>query len=276
MNRIKSFGTAIFCLFIALSSTREAAFCQSNDSILLPPSAVPLPAESELAKLALKQRWQIAIHGIRLAPLDPKVWGILKRDRTDNRQLVPMRPLILRSSEDPNFRIRSIEIDFQFRAVTDSYMRRVPHMKDSILDISFAGEYIPQKSNELGGTDRTSLLRLSAFPDILNGIYYRERSLLALLKSFEPATLKTAEQYSISLLFSSNSVNVKLNGEEVATLNQADIDHGLIALTTGWNPLNISKLLLRGVIQNKGKLQTIEESGLISYDALNLQAKHTN
>ena len=229
---------------------------------LLPPAFLNLykkPADS----LSYLQKWNIMIHGLRMAALDPLVWGIRRSQRTENRRLVPIRPLYLRMSEQKDFIFEELNVIFIFRAVNKDAAIKNYHTKDSVFDIGFAGEYKAGTAIEPPKRDTSYVVRLSAFDDFPSGIFYRSQDMHILLEKPTNPILKTAEEYHLKLLFSDNGVQAYLNDEHFAALEQKGINSGLLYMLTSWNPLRIDSLSITG--HHKGSRdEKILLSGLIS------------
>ena len=105
---IAAFLVVVFSFELLLAENRPA---------LLPPARESIYSKDP-SKLNASERWQVMIHGLRMAPLDPRVWGIRSSERTANRRLVPMRPYILRASATPRFFFEEIDITISSTTTT--------------------------------------------------------------------------------------------------------------------------------------------------------------
>ncbi len=248
-----------FILLTLLVNFSHAPSAQAEDgdipAILSAPALTPF--DKDPSTLSITQRWSVMIHGLRYAPLDPFTWGVLKRDTTDNRRLVPMRPFYLRSSEDRDFKVKEISVTFSFYKADPGYVARVPHMKDSILEIGFQGKYQPDPSSPIPLIDQSKILKLSAIEIISSGVFERTRSKITPINSTRIANLETGVKYSVALKFSDDQMQAYLNDKQIAQVADKNINRGLISLMTGWNPLGVEQLLITS--DNK------VESGLLDY-----------
>ena len=215
--------------------------------------------------LTEKEWWKIRIFGLRMAALDPKIWGILVSDRTDNRQLVPMRPYYLRASEDKSFRIEEISFKFKFQFANPGSLERSAHVKESILEIGFS-EIISNVSS------KGKALRLSAFPAVKTGLYERSESTY---KSVELAkeNLLTGTDYKIHLQFKDNRLDVSLNDLPYLRLESSGLKEGMISLRSGWNPASIHDLQIKGRVNNE---ENFEASGIVEVNKKPASKKQTD
>lgn len=238
---------------------------QSDSSILLPPQNREL-YERPFEELSSAQVRKIRVHGLRNAALHPDFWSPLKVDRTINRVITPMRRFYLRHSEDPNFRLHEIWARFAFASVTEEQMEEKPHARDPVLDIGFAEEFVPGAFNRPEPkVDRGYVLRLSAFPQLHSGIYYRSRETLRLVAPAQVRTLQSGTEYQLRAFFRDSSVTVMLNDSPLVSYSEAGLKRGLISLTTGWRPLQMEELSVAGSIDQTQR----ELSGLIVSRAIN-------
>lgn len=231
-----------------------------------PPPFLPLPAAELLAlyerpftSLTESQQWRIRIHGVRLTPLHPVVWGALRRERTDNRRLVPIKRFFLRASAESDFALSEARIHFAFRPANPRYMAKMPHQKDPVFEIGFGGRFAEERLIDPPLMDRFYALRLSAFERVRSGLFIRDQ------EEFEPRDLTMAPRlevgrpYTVLLQGDSSGVRILLDGHEIARLPDESAARGLIYLQTSWHPITLTELTITG--DTRGKRQTY--SGLV-------------
>jgi|GEM_PF-1525030 len=232
----------------------------SERSVLLP---VPTNLSNyqrpfdELSRLA---QWRIMIHGLRDAPLDPRVWGIRVVDRSENRQLVPMRPFFLRASEQADFQLDKVLIDFKFRRVGKGMMHRRPDTYTPMIDIGFSGVYKKGAPGERALKDSSYLVRLSGSPLFDSGLFYSSHGKLAPIIVEEQLNLEAGDNYRVELLFDKNQLRLLLNNQELLVHSGKDFRTGLVSLTTDWHPAKIEKLHLTGSLSSTGESVVFEYS----------------
>jgi len=240
-----------------------AAFCEQA-----PPSSGLLPPPQDLTifqkpfdSLTRRNQWQVMIHGLRNAPLDPTVWGARLVDRSENRQLIPMRPFFLRHSERADYQVESIEINFRFRQIGDGMMRRRPDTYSPILELGFAGLYEKGAPGELARTDNSYALRLTPSPLFESGIFYRSHSKYKKIAGLNQFEVKAGTDYQLELRFAPTSLKVALNEIQIIELD-GDYRSGLLSLHTDWHPASISDLTIAGSIIEQSQRVVLIESGL--------------
>jgi len=229
-----------------------------------------IPVPSDLAiyerpyeRLSRRNQWQVMIHGLRNAPLDPKVWGVRLVDRSENRQLVPMRPFFLRASEKPDFLVDKISLSFRFESVGRGRMRREPSLHTPMLEIGFSGNYQKGAPGEKAVQDASYAVRLTPSPLFESGVYYRSFSKYVLVQNFNELSLNTGKEHQVEIIFSPGEMTLMLDGSELAKLSGEDYREGLISLHTDWHPLKISEINIKGSLRQNGKVTEIIESGLL-------------
>lgn len=204
----------------------------------------------------------IAIHGIRLAALHPLIWEVRRIDRTENRQIVPIRPFYFRASESPEFRLAEIDLRMSFKAAKKAHMLKFPEQKTAVLDIEFGGEYVKGLPGERDDRDSAYVARISASPQLASGIYYRSYDKFVLLVPIEPAQIESGRTYDVALKTDAGQMVLLLDGVEKARL-KGEYRRGLISLNVCWHPLTLEQLLIKGGIMREGKSLPFEDSGLV-------------
>jgi len=233
-----------------------------------PPASpfLPVPAADFLAlyerpfdSLTESQQWRIRIHGVRLAPLHPAIWGGLRREKTDNRRLVPIKRFFLRASADPDFILSEARIRFAFRPANPRYMAKMPHQKDPVFEIGFGGRFDEARLIDPPLVDRFYALRLSAFERVRSGLFIRDQEEFEPRELTMPPRLEVGRPYTVLLQRDSSGVRIFLDGDEIARLADKDAARGLIYLQTSWHPINLTELTITG--DTRSKRQTY--SGLV-------------
>lgn len=247
----------LFAVFVLVFGGRAVAEAPKRTIFLATPQNLS-NYERDFDSLGERPRWHVRIHGIRYAGLDPRIWAIRKIDRTDNRRLVPIRPLYLRASEAEDFRIDRIELEFRFKPVKVRHMKSIAEQKTPILDIGFGGEFEPGHPGELPAVDRGYVLRLTAHPDFESGFMYHSQGRFLPLGEPPSAVIVPDTPYSLAVLFNEQSIEANMNGEVVAQL-EGSFSKGLVHLVTGWHPIKVESLMVYGT---KGG-ESVELSGLV-------------
>lgn len=263
-NLIKSRIAAtlvLACLSIGSALAEPTGLTAQADSILLPPKYLPL-YEKSFSQLNPSEQWRVRIHGLRLAPLHPAVWGIRRSEKTENRRLVPIRPFYLRASEDKDFVVESINLLFSFKKVAKEAASRNYHDKDSVFDVGFSGRY--REGLPLAGPleDTSYVLRLTAFDDFISGLYFRSQTKHVLVKEAAVKSLETNLSYSLSLSFQPETVTAVLNGQPFMQFRQESVNKGLIYLITSWNAINLDQLEVKGYFVHN-PLEQVSYKGLV-------------
>lgn len=261
MFRIRAIAYSIVPLALLLALTfPPQAF---SESIFLPPHNNEL-YKKDRSLLNDSEYWRIKIFGLRMVPLDPEVWAIRKIDRTDNRRLVPIRPYYLRVSEDPTFALDTIDLTFQLSKVSSQEAIRVPFRRDALLEIEFAGKFAEGRPFSEPLEDEAYGLRLSAFPAMPAGFYFRSRTEYRMLKEFSPNQIVSGRDSKVAVSLTDRNVQVSLDGQILGELSGANLRHGLVSFETGWHPVAITELVIAGVSQGgDGKLQQHKFSGVV-------------
>jgi len=247
---------------LVLSSVVRAEESSITSDLIPVPSDLSI-YERSYQKLSRRNQWQVMIHGLRNAPLDPKIWGVRLVDRSENRQLVPMRPLFFRASENPGFLVDKISLTFRFEPVGRGRMRREPSLHTPLLEIGFGGDYKKGAPGEKAVHDTSYAVRLTPSPLFDSGIYYRSFSKYVPVQSIDEMIVRTGKEHRIELIFSSDGMTLILDGEEMAMLSGGDYRRGLISLHTDWHPLKMSELNIEGFLTQDGKANELFESGLL-------------
>ncbi|MCB0317728.1 MAG: hypothetical protein KDD56_03160 [Bdellovibrionales bacterium] len=224
---------------------------QEKSSILLPIPSNLRAYEMPYAELSANQKWNLRRHSIRYAMLHPETWGLLKINKTENRTLVPIRPFYLRASENSNFSLNQIELDFEFQNAKTNYMRLVPHFKDPVFEIGI-GQVIEQSPLSLDGKRNNGYsFRLSAFSQVPSGGYFHSNG--KYLRIAKPAYqhLKVGTPYKIKIEVSKNESNLFVNNELFIQIKDQDLEKGLVSLETSWHPVLLSKLKISAFVDDR-------------------------
>jgi hypothetical protein len=229
---------------IALVSFSAAAHCDGAGSVLLPPPDEKLLSQYEIPfnELHDRSKLRIKIYGLRLVPLHPLIWGTLKRERTNNRTMVPIKRYFLRASESRDFRLRSLETTFSFKNTKRRYMERMPHQKDPLFEMGIGGKFEEQNLLDKPLRDRFVIVRLSAFPSLPSGIFERNLERYSLLTPLMGEPLVVGRKYKADLQISGDCLEVRLDGELRATYCEPGLARGLISLQTSWHPIAMDNL----------------------------------
>jgi len=228
--------------------------------LLAPPADLRIysrPAEA----LKPAQRMNIAIHGIRLAALHPAVWGVRRIDRTENRNIVPIRPFYLRASEDPSFELSRIELRLGFRKTRIGHMLKFREQKTAVLDIEFGGRYEKGPPGARDLRDSAYVARISATPLLASGFYYRSHESYVPLRTAAPERIETDKLYDVVLSLDQGGAVLLLDGREAARIEAAPA-RGLLSLEACWLPADVERLRVQGTVQRHGTRRAFEESGL--------------
>ena len=211
------------------------------ESIFLPPRYVDL-YNKPVPALSSREFWRIKIHGLRMVALDPQVWAVRKIDRTENRHLVPIRPLFLRASEQDTFELHEISFIFRFKKESEKRMMKTPHIKDPVFDISFSGEFEAGGVGMLPKQDRSYVLRLSAFPAIPSGIFFRSHSRFVPVQNISPVRFETGRDYFVQLKTIGTEAYVFVDEKQLAQVSGRAFSKGFVSLTTAWHPIRMKNL----------------------------------
>ena len=218
--------------------------------------------DSEFSMLSRNLRMMVLRHGLRGVPLDPAVWGHLRWEKTQNRDFVPIRRFFLRASEDPAFSLSSIEFNFSFHKVNPHYLEKVPHLKESILDIGLGGRV---SFNNLTAQEHSSgyAVRFSAMNDVSSGVCALDGSHYTLLAPL--AKVETGRVYHVSINISSDQLRIRLDDLPEQRLNLNGLAHGLVWAIAGWNGASLTdlKLTARSAGSNSSQEHSLN-SGLIT------------
>ena len=212
------------------------------------------------------ERWEIHKHGLRMAPLDRRIWGARYFDKLDNRYLVSIRPYYLRLSEKPGVRIQEVELEFSFDHADYQQMKIQPHTHAPILEIGFAGALVPGLPGRRLQLDQGYAARLSGHFEFHSGILFRSHQKSVFVAAGKEPVLHVSHDYKAKLSIGSESATLTLDGEEFATIKGKNLDQGLLSLTVGWHPVRVSALQVRGTKQVDGKTVPFEVSGLHNVD----------
>lgn len=245
-----NFGRSKFrCLVCGLAAIVGFLYCHESaaDSVL-----IDAPADSSLYdkswdSLNVAQRRKLSLYGLRFAPLDPRIWGLRSIDVTESKILIPIRPFFLRASESKDFRVASIEVEFEFKKVSAALMEKHPREHDPVLEVGFAGRYTRPESGRLPVEDTGFAARLSGFPQIASGLYEHSRGHYTLLQACSLPTLETGRVYRAVLEFSTTNVDFVLDGSVCATLSRPNLQSGLLSIETSWSPVLFKKLDIRAL-----------------------------
>ncbi|MEZ4754978.1 MAG: hypothetical protein R3A13_11850 [Bdellovibrionota bacterium] len=243
MRTLYFFYTILVILFFNRVSLADTSL---QNSVLIPPPNESSLYSQNFGKLSDTQRWKVRRHGLRYAPLDPLVWSTLRADKTQNRTLVPIRAYYLRVSEDENFKLKSIEANFSFKPVTKRHMLKMRHQKDPVFEIGLGGIFIPEPFNHEGKTSHGYTFRLSAFPPVASGVYFRSGNQFKLIQEAVPRNIEAGLDYQVLITASSESVVLELNAKRFLEISDQDLRTGLISLQTSWHPIRLSKLKITG------------------------------
>ena len=216
------------------------------------------------SKLYKKSRWRLKMNGPLMSPLDPEIWGYRKFDRVDNRLLVSIRPFYLRVSDtDPSFRLRKITAEIYFEKMSYQNMKVAPHVSAPLLDVIFGEEIETGLSGQRLKVDRGYIHRLNAFANLHSGLYYRNREKILSLATANSPMMRTGQWHRIDFRVSSSEAIVYVNGKTFSKIKGRDFDKGLVGLLSGWHPVQIRNLNIRGIRRIDGKEVKYQESGLI-------------
>jgi len=235
----------------------------SEKSILFTDSNELAYYKKSYTELAKRERWRVKIHGLRNVPLHPDVWEIKKLDRTDSRALVPIRPYYLRTSEDKDFRFRSISFRVRFNAVEDHAIIGNPWSYSPILDIGFGASFRLDPSRKKVREDHEYIARISAQPEVPPGFWFRSRLRSVKLKELGEPGINTARWYEVELQVAHARAELRIDGKKVAEIEGEALDAGLVSLSNDWHPIQMKDLRVRGVYLREDKEVPFEASGLV-------------
>ena len=262
MKKLLLFSILALLPGIAIGTPNDPA---SLASILLPPTNLDLYTKP-IKSLTSSEYWRIHMHGLRKAALHQGVWAARKTDRTEGRRVVPIKHFFLRSSERKDYFLENISLNFEFNKVKKKAVLSNPEKTASVFEIEFGGEFVKGPPGEMAKIDRGYVIRLSAFASLDSGIFYRSHQKYLLLQSFEPRLLNTGKNYKVDAKFLKNKVSLYINDSLASTFTVSDseksLNHGLLSMITGWNPLRLKKLEISGIIKDGNKETPVIESGL--------------
>ena len=262
---VRKLKTRFFLLFLLVSVSETA----SAESVL---QDIPAPQILDLYNrpfnsLTEREQWRIRIHGLRLSPLHPEIWGALKRERTENRQLVPIKRYFLRDSESADFKLNEIKVKFKFKAEGARYMAKMPHQKDPVFEIGFGGVFREHALVELPDEDLATVLRLSAFQPLGSGFYERRIERMTEVAPATPKLLAVGTSYEVRLICGARGVQVWLDGQPISQITRADACRGLVHLQTSWHPVYVEDLQIIGETddaKNTRRTSRVVYSGLVA------------
>lgn len=241
-----------------------------GESILMPPANLEL-YHRKFDKLSDSEQWRVRIHGIRYAALHPLVWGGRRSEKTENRRIVPIKTFFLRSSEDESYRLRGLDLRFRFKAESDGGMLGTDS-RDPVIEVGFGGAFQKGAPGDRPLIDQGYVLRLSAFPGIESGLYYRSQSKYALLvpAAAELARLEVGLDYKLALTVDREGASVLLNGRPLLSHRKPGMDRGLVSLLSSWHPITPRNLKVAGISEINGVREECLESGLIKLPTWNI------
>jgi hypothetical protein len=232
----------------------------------LPPEVVLNLYSKPFGELTDSQKWRIKIHGLRLTPLHPAIWGTLRREQTDNRHLVPIKRYILRDSEQSGYELEEISVSFRFKQESARYMERMPHQKDPVFEIGFGGEFAEDSIADAPKRDRFYALRFSAFPRLESSLFLRDQENFTMLVPMAQKQLAVGVDYKVSIKCRESKLSADLNGQPAVTW-QSPAEHnpcrGLVYLQTSWHPVFVKELTVRGSQVDGAARQSVSHSGIL-------------
>jgi hypothetical protein len=228
------------------------------ESNLIPPSNLPL-YEKPFSSLTEREQWRIRIHGLRDAMLHPSVWGTLKSEQTENRQIVPMKRFFLRSSESPAYRMQTFVLGFNFRKIGPGMIERFPRDNDPLIEIGLGGAFERGEPSGRPLVDRSYVLRISGIPSIPSGLYYRSLSKYVLVSAAAQPLIEAGKRYQLEVSTTAKRLVVTINGARFVDESVKNLDRGLVSVRSGWCPLKVSKLEVAG----RDPKGSQKESGLL-------------
>lgn len=253
---------------LTLVTLMSYSAARAESSILqpLPPEVVLNLYSMPLDALTDSQKWRIKIHGLRLTPLHPAVWGALNREQTDNRHLVPIKRYLLRDSEESGYEFEEISVSFRFKQESERYMIRMPHQKDPVFEIGFGGEFAEDSIADAPKRDRFYALRFSSFPRLESGLFLRDQESFTKLAPIAQKQLTVGVDYRVSIKCRGNKLSTDLNGQPAVTWQSPAENHlcrGLLYLQTSWHPVFVKELIIRGSQVNGAARQPVSHSGIL-------------
>lgn len=231
-------------------------------SSLVPPHQLEL-YHKPYSEISDRQQWRMRIHGLRHAMLHPLVWGTRKSERTENRRIIPLKAFILRSSEDPAYSLRSVEIEFEFERIPPDGLLAHPRDYDPLLEVGFHGEFRRGEPGALPLLDRGYVIRLSGIPGLESGVFYRSMSTYEKLLAADTPPVAGGRKYLIRLETDGAGCRLSIDGKQVLEYAGEGLDRGFVSLRSGWHPLGISRLEVRGTKVSAEKSHDVIESGLV-------------
>ena len=254
-------GLALVLFFGQLLVPSQSSLAES---ILapLPGADVIRRYEIPFEQLSTRERWQTRIHGLRFAPLDPRIWAPFRYDRTDNRTLIPIKRYVLRASEEPGFVLRSIEVRFRFRPSGRAAMEKRSHQHDPVFDISIGGRMAGTSPPD----EQFSVVRLSAFPSIPSGVYRETARRFRLREGGALPLLETGRIYLVRIECVGELTTVLLDGHPVSSVREPGLCAGLLSLQTSWHPVLVESLRIDAKTARTASWQELP-SGLVPVGA---------
>lgn len=255
----------LICLFITLacfSSLEASPIEYVRSSNLSEPPFDPIDFGKSYKKLSSAERWKIKMNGLRFSALDPVVWGHLKVDTTENKNLVSIRPFYLRDSEKRGFKLTKARLRFAYKYRAHRQISLQPQTNASMLDIEIGGKYIPSVPPAPPAHDTAYVLRLSALPGIRSGLFFRNGINYSLVKRGKKKNIKTGKDYTLDLHIAGEEFTATLNGREILSYFKEKFGYGLFSLQSGWNPIYLSELQLKGTVDSS----VVHYSGLLQVD----------
>lgn len=254
MSRLEKLFSCLFLGLLLGSSARA-------DSLLTPAGESP-PLDRTFSSFSPAEKSRFRLHGIRNTMLHPRLWGSLAREKTHNVRIVPIKRFFLRSSEDPSYRLKSLEATFRFSPVDKASILKSPHDFDPIFEVGFASHFL--KTSESGFA-----VRISAFPPVASGIVEYHDGKSSFLVEASPKNVGAYQAHELRIEFQERKVSVVLDKQPFADFSfpegatATDLRKGMLSLLSSWHPVYISALRIQGSVQKNGEEQVLEESGLI-------------
>jgi len=234
-------------LLSAIAVVLLPCLARAESSLMpMPSEAAVLRYQQPFASLSTRERWQTRIHGLRFAPLDPRIWAPTRYDRTDNRTLIPIKRYVLRASEASEFSLQHLAVEFRFKPTSLPAMRRRPHQHDPVFEIGVGGE-VQFSAGALLPIERFTIVRLSAFPDIPSGLCVEVDRHCTLQPSAAWPRLETGLKYNVEISCAEDTLEISLNGERLSSFRRQGLCHGLVSMQTGWHPLYIDELRIQAL-----------------------------
>lgn len=252
----------IFFLLEVLPQTLRAEPVPTPSSIFVRPAYLDL-YERDLSKLSDSEYWRVKIHGLRECPLDPRIWGTRKIERTENRRLVPIKFFYLRDSELPGFELKKIVTDFFFWPASKEELLTNPHVKDPVFEIGFGGQFIGGALGSLPVRDASHALRLSGHPALDSGMFFRSLDRYLKVSAEDSPILKLKRHHHVELSIDDQNATAVVDKKLFASVTGQHLGSGLVYAITGWNAVGILDLSIEGSMTIAGKRVPQTWSGLV-------------